>query len=209
MTRGPAKQFDRDEVLGRAMELFWAQGYEATGMSQLLEHMGIGRQSFYDTFGGKKVLFLEALGRYFEQRIKVAREVLEADGSPMGNVRRFFDTMIEMSERTGFCGCFMGNSLAEFGRKDPEMQVALGRFFGTVEQLFAETLARAQAAGEIPANAPVEDVARLLLVTSQGLALLSKMRPDAETAARLMDTSVAMMTGSYADLAGEDLSGAT
>ena len=50
MSPGPAKQFDRDEVLERAMQLFWAEGYEATGMTRILEHVGIGRQSLYDTF---------------------------------------------------------------------------------------------------------------------------------------------------------------
>ena len=45
MNPGTAKLFDPSEVLAKAMELFWAQGYEATGMAQLVEHLGIGRQS--------------------------------------------------------------------------------------------------------------------------------------------------------------------
>lgn len=195
MTRGPAKQFDRDHVLQRAMELFWAQGYEATGMSQLLEHMGIGRQSLYDTFGSKKDLYLEALGHYFSERAGAAREILEAEGSPLGNMRRLFDSMIEMSQGNGFCGCFMGNTLAEFGRRDPEMQKALTRFFGEVEKLFAQTFVRAKDAGELAADAPVEDLARVLLVTSQGLALISKIQPDPKMAAKVMNTSMAMLTG--------------
>ncbi len=180
------------------MELFWAQGYEATGMSELLGYMGIGRQSLYDTFGGKKALYLEALGRYFNERLAIARECLQADGSPMANLRRFFDTMIEMSQKNDYCGCFMGNTLAEFGRRDAEMGKAMTSFFGRMGELFAETLFRAKDAGELPADAPVEDVARVLLATTQGLALLSKIQPDPAVAARLMDTSMAMLSGSFA-----------
>ncbi len=177
------------------MQLFWRQGYEATGMSELLVHMGIGRQSFYDTFGGKKQLYLEALGRYFGQRMEVARVTLRAEGSPLANLRRFFDSMIEMSKKTDFCGCFMGNSAAEFGRRDPDMEKAVQGFFGRVREIFVETLARAKEAGELPEEAPLESVAEMLIVTSQGLALLSKINPDPEMANRLMDVSMAMLGG--------------
>ena len=58
------KEFDVDAALDRAIELFWAQGYEATSLNDLLDHMEIGRQSLYDTFGDKHALFLAALDRY-------------------------------------------------------------------------------------------------------------------------------------------------
>ncbi len=45
MSRGPDKQFDPDEALGKAMHLFWAKGYAATVMAELLVQMGIGRKS--------------------------------------------------------------------------------------------------------------------------------------------------------------------
>ncbi len=54
MSRGPAKQFDPHEALGKAMQLFWAKGYAATGLAELQEQMGIGRKSLYDTFGNKR-----------------------------------------------------------------------------------------------------------------------------------------------------------
>ena len=63
-TIGRPKEFDREEALQKAMELFWARGYEGTGMRELLQHMGIGRQSLYDTFGDKRSLFIEALKCY-------------------------------------------------------------------------------------------------------------------------------------------------
>ena len=52
---GRSKEFEENEVLQRAMELFWQQGYEKTSMSDLVEHMGIHRKSLYDTFGDKHV----------------------------------------------------------------------------------------------------------------------------------------------------------
>ncbi len=57
------KEFDRDEVLHKAMEVFWTRGYEGTSIQDLVKHMGINRQSIYDTFGDKHSLFLQALDR--------------------------------------------------------------------------------------------------------------------------------------------------
>ena len=55
MTRGPQKQFDTEVALTKAMEVFWAQGYEAASLSELMKNMGIGKKSLYDTFGNKKI----------------------------------------------------------------------------------------------------------------------------------------------------------
>jgi TetR/AcrR family transcriptional repressor of nem operon len=60
------KEFDRDAVLHKAMEVFWSRGYGATSIQDLVKHMGINRQSLYDTFGDKHALYLQALDRYGE-----------------------------------------------------------------------------------------------------------------------------------------------
>src|ERR1700738_3778032 len=60
------KQFDRDEVLDRAMAAFWTRGYEATSIDDLVEATGINRGSLYGTFGDKRRLFLSALHRYWD-----------------------------------------------------------------------------------------------------------------------------------------------
>jgi TetR/AcrR family transcriptional regulator, copper-responsive repressor len=64
MTKGRPRSFDRDDVLGRAMLLFWKHGYDATSVSLLTEAMGIGAPSLYAAFGDKRGLFDEALDHY-------------------------------------------------------------------------------------------------------------------------------------------------
>ena len=53
-----AKSFKTDEALTKAMNAFWARGYEATSMQDLVDCMGIGRGSLYAAFGDKRRLFL-------------------------------------------------------------------------------------------------------------------------------------------------------
>ena len=46
------------------MRMFWARGYEATSIEDLVGALGIGRQSMYATFGNKQKLYALALDRY-------------------------------------------------------------------------------------------------------------------------------------------------
>ena len=61
------KQFREEEVLEKAMELFWKKGFHATSMQDLVSHLGINRASIYDTFGGKQALFDKAFQAYREK----------------------------------------------------------------------------------------------------------------------------------------------
>ena len=89
------KEFERDEALRKAMEVFWARGYGATSMQNLVEHMGINRQSLYDTFGDKHSLYLEALDRYQEVESRKIFELLEKPGPVKKALKQVFADVIE------------------------------------------------------------------------------------------------------------------
>ena len=101
MTRGPRKQFDPTVALDRAMRLFWARGYAATGLAELLDAMEIGRKSLYDTFGNKRRLFLSCLDRYSATVLDGITEVLCRDGPPLENVRRTLAYIVRQNGRRG------------------------------------------------------------------------------------------------------------
>src|SRR5437899_11421190 len=64
MPSGRTRQFDVDEALDRALEVFWARGYEGATLPELTRAMGINRPSLYAAFGNKEQLFRKALDRY-------------------------------------------------------------------------------------------------------------------------------------------------
>jgi AcrR family transcriptional regulator len=90
---GRPKEFDRGEVLERAMEVFWTHGFEVTSMSDLQRALGIGRQSLYDTFGDRKAIFDEALGHYVARSNARNDVLLEVDDG-LEAVRNYFDDSI-------------------------------------------------------------------------------------------------------------------
>src|SRR5437667_4127883 len=62
---GRPREFDRDQALKKAMEMFWTRGYEGTTLTDLQKAMGgITAPSFYAAFGSKEELFKEAVELY-------------------------------------------------------------------------------------------------------------------------------------------------
>lgn len=178
MTRGPNKQFDTDVALSKAMEVFWAHGYEAASLSELLKRMGIGKKSLYDTFGNKQSLFLKALEHYGQTAIRDIRARLSADGSPLVNLKHLLQDWQTMHSQPGSCGCMLGTNIADFNTDDAEIARIMRGYLQQVEDAFCAVLTRAQAAGELRSTVNPRDLARLLLCTTQGMALLGRVIED-------------------------------
>jgi TetR/AcrR family transcriptional repressor of nem operon len=53
---GRPREFDFNDTLERAMQTFWAKGYEATSLDDLCAATGLGRSSLYAAFGDKQSL---------------------------------------------------------------------------------------------------------------------------------------------------------
>src|ERR1043165_2433188 len=84
MSAGRPREFNTEEVLDKALHVFWEKGYEGASLPDLTEAMGINRPSLYAAFGNKESLFRKALDRYGERRdmgealnAPTAREVVE------------------------------------------------------------------------------------------------------------------------------------
>ena len=188
MSPGPAKQFSRDKVLGRALELFWSQGYEATGMAQLIDHMGIGRQSLYDTFGDKRALFIAALESYARLQSEPIFTRLEAPGSAIVNVKSVFRFWQEMVAHNECKGCLLVNMSAEFGAQDDEVLGILHGCREKIENAFYKAFERARKEGELVSGTNTRNLARLVMSTSQGLALYSKLNKGQAYIRSVLDT---------------------
>ena len=174
---GRPREFNRETALEQAMELFWSQGYEATGMSALCDQMGLGRQSVYNTFGDKESLFAEALTHYGRTMLRSMIELLDSPGSGLANV----ETVLEMwSERAHSHseGCLVANSIAEFGMKDLKISKALAGMLAEMEAAFYRALKRAEEDGELPAGRDPRALARLLTTVGQGLSAVGKVDPS-------------------------------
>ncbi len=171
---GREKQFDQDLALNKALDVFWVKGFEATSMQELVDAMGVNRASMYQTYGNKSELFTAAINQYMDHSLGFIRDMLEAGGSPLGNIKQLFIRLVEQSLGTNMSGCFINNTAAELGPHDPLMAGKVRYFWEQFEGLFNDTLQRAIAHAELSQNTNTKKWAALLNSTLQGLIIKTK-----------------------------------
>ena len=156
------------------MEFFWVHGYEASGMTDLLEHMGIQRQSFYNTFGSKEEVLLESIQMYATRMRQMFCEALEGSKTPFEKLDRIFAFWERMGEENKGAGCFLGNCSAEFGQSNEKVKGIMEKNLQALRNTFKEIFQEAIARGDLPAERDAGIMAGTLFTYSQGLALVSK-----------------------------------
>jgi len=176
------KEFNRDEALRKAMEVFWSHGYEAASINTLVKHMGIKRQSLYDTFGDKHALYLQAIDLYRKVEGRKMFELLERPGPVKKALRRLFQSVVEES----LCdrprrGCFIGNAMSELAGRCPETAAKACGDMAAVEEALYRTLLRGRKNGEFKKGKDLRAVARFLYSSLQGLQLMGKATQDRKT----------------------------
>lgn len=169
------KSFDEDTVLDQAVQLFWQRGYDGTSLADLEAHLGLGRQSLYNTFGDKQALFLKALDRYRRDAGEAALARLNAPDAGLDAVRAFFrwsvDTLTAPGPRRG---CLVANTILERGSEDPDAMLRCNQSRDALERAFRRALARAKAQGAVASDLDVEATATLLVSQNYGLIVLAK-----------------------------------
>src|SRR6266849_9143546 len=174
------KQFERSEVLDRAMAVFWRRGYEATSIRDLVEATGINRGSIYGTFGDKKGLFLAVLTHYAEEVAKPLMAEL-SDPDPRRAIERMLDSIIRRTSDPRFPrGCLNTNTSLECPSGGDEITRKIAEGFGRQESAIYRVLRRAQAEGSLPSTLDARALARFFMAVAQGLNVVNKAVADPE-----------------------------
>ncbi len=188
------KEFDREEVLMKAMMVFRDKGYEATSMEELVRRMGINRFSLYQTFKSKHDLFVQALQAYYENvALPFFAKLRDSDQG----LRVLETTLMKMVSRikTGQSpnGCLLCNTMAELGaKKDKRTAAILARYLNRVENDFHAALVRAKALREVSVDVNARERAKVLVAYSTGLLSLAKVLNEREMRASVRATMAAL-----------------
>ena len=171
-----SKAFNEEEVLDKAVEVFWAKGYEATSMQDLVDAMGIQRGSLYATFGSKQQLFLRSLDRYGKVVVKQFLDILESKSSAIESIELFFAQLVEHLLTAGpLRSCLVTNSAIERGLRDEETKQKVLHLLNALEKGFYKTLQRASDSGEISTDLDLKKLASFLTSNMQGLLVIGKV----------------------------------
>lgn len=167
------KSFDRDEALQAGVEVFWRQGYAATTTDDLARAMGIGRQSFYDTFGDKRRFYLEALRSYSHGEIGRQVEVMRGL-APLDGLRALLRGPANTEQARRGLGCLAVNAFTEHGGQDPEVLAALKPSGDQLEAAVCEVIRQAKARGDVVPSLDERRATRAVLTVRAGLMVRAK-----------------------------------
>jgi len=171
------KQYIEEDVLIKAMNLFWRNGYEATSMKMLEHEMGINKFSIYSSFGSKHQLFIESL-KCYKSSLNSVFEKFRKTSNGVADIKQFFYDSVALNFKTGNQkGCFVTNTYNEFSESEDELiKEEMASFMHHLKELFIEKLKRDSTKDE----ETVHKQANFLLLAKHGLAAASRVNSKKE-----------------------------
>jgi len=170
----------RDKIIGAANALFYANGYNRTGMDEILKSSGVTRGNFYYHFQSKEEVALASIDR-FKNRFfdSLPGKTAKNAGSPLKLLIRFVEDM-EKRIVADNCrkGCFFGNLSLEMSPYSEAVRKSLHRFFREVKSYSKELIDGAKKNGELRKEIDSELTASMILALMEGSILLGKTGRD-------------------------------
>lgn len=172
---GRPREFEMDEAVQDAKEVFWSRGYNATSIIELIEGTGLSRGSLYKAFKDKKSLYLAAIDQYTSSGLKRLGATLNKEGSAKSAIREALMYYARVSSNlAGRKGCFVTAATLEMLPHDAEVETRVTRMFKQMQELFEGAITRGQIQGEIPPMYVGSALARFLLCNIEGMRVLGK-----------------------------------
>lgn len=153
-----SKTFDEERALDAAVGIFREHGFEGTSAEMLVQAMGIGRQSLYDTFGDKTRLYRSALRRYVAAEAQAHGAALRSEPRAIDGIRAMVNRVVAEAQTP----CLGVNSICEFGRSQPQLAEIQDAAARAIRAAIIKRVREAQTAGDVAPDLDPKEVAEFL-----------------------------------------------
>ena len=188
------KEFDEDELLEKATNLFWRKGYYATSAQDLVNELKINRSSLYNTYSDKKTLFEKALKKYKEQQTNAMIDLLNKADDPEKAIKKVFDILVKESNEDNIAkGCFMVNTAVEIAGQDKEIGALVHANNKSVEDALTATIEKGQKMGQLSTKNTARAYARFLFGSINALRVIARSGGDKSALNDVADIALASL----------------
>ncbi|WP_171162095.1 TetR/AcrR family transcriptional regulator [Streptomyces sp. I05A-00742] len=186
------RQFDEQNAVNSATELFWRRGYHATSVRDLGDELKLTPSSLYRTFTDKHTLFLRALDHYRATESTQARQRLDASDRPVREVLREWMLWLVTCPAGGESGrgCFVVNTATELGTADDQVHERTEAAFAVTRQALHAVLAEGRERGELSTDLDIGGAAELLFTTVLGLRVRERAGHEMERLTTAIDLAI-------------------
>ncbi|MCF8222700.1 MAG: TetR/AcrR family transcriptional regulator [Bacteroidales bacterium] len=172
------KNYNPDEILRKAMHVFWERGYYSTSMRILEKELGINQFSIYAEFKDKEELFMESLKEYRQYARNTIYKPLFKEGTRIAELEHFLNDYVESSvNEEKYRGCLVVNSTAVFNMDHPGIKKELVRYYDFIKSMLKGILLNSVQAGDIPPETDIDERSNYLLGLMQGLSVGVRILP--------------------------------
>ncbi len=173
------KDFDENEVLNKAIAIFWYKGYNGTSMQDLVDGLGISRSSLYDTYGDKHTLYVKALESYQNAGAIKVCSIVNSNAPAKETLRKLLELIAgELLDDKSHKGCFMVNAEVEVAPHDKQVSEMVCINDQQVEDAFYTVIKKGQETGEINNRQDARALARFTFNTVKGIRVTAKSTTD-------------------------------
>jgi len=184
------RSFDPDTVLARAMDAFWAKGFEGTSMDDLVRATGLKKGSLYAAFGDKQRLYLAAIERYERVIVDDAIATLRSAADPLAGIAGVFDTIVAAVEQhADRRGCLICNASVDRAPYDRTTERRVLSTLARIQRAIAAALQRAAPALPAP---DADTAASQLLASYMGLRVMARAGVSASELRRIADSAISL-----------------
>jgi TetR/AcrR family transcriptional repressor of nem operon len=176
-----AAKSTRDHLIDVGVGLMHQNGYNATGLADILKAADVPKGSFYHHFGSKEDFAAAALERYGMRAREHAAVLNDTTIPPLKRLRRYFGDLARKYGQGGAIpGCMMGRFSLEIAEESPQLRKQIGASFDRWQHSIATVIQQAVAQKELPAGTDPKSLAGFLLNSWEGALLRSQAeRSDA------------------------------
>jgi len=188
------KLFNEDEVLHKAMDLFWEKGYFDTSVGDMVDRLGINRGSMYTTFGNKKSMFDQSLSLYCKINEDATLKFLESQKSVKEGIKNVFERFIDTSVNDiNHKGCLVVNTTTEIGSSDKDVEKILLKHKKKIEDIFYQFLLKGQESGEISMEKDIKAISFLIYTLFNGIRVVSKLEKNSQNLLATLNTVLSLL----------------
>ena len=167
------RKFDENAVIERAAQAFAAGGYGGTTLEDLSRATGLGKQSIYNSFGGKRELFLRALAQSASAHVeRLTEQLAPSDASPLERIQAHLNALAVTFSSEGPLDSLFTKATVELADRDPEIAEAAQRAYRRLEDNYAACIQQAQASAEVDRSLDSRAIATYFVAVTRGMEVL-------------------------------------